>query len=183
MKQLRLAVLCGVAALALAACEEAQPGSPTATITVPASTPTATLEPSLTPSPTPDDGLVTIEIEGVSGAAATVRVELAITDDEVRTGLMHRESMDEDVGMLFLFDPPSHTGFWMKDTLIPLDIAYIDSEGTIKEIVRGEPLNQTVLRPQLPYWYVLEVNAGWFERHGLGVGDRAIIPENVATKG
>jgi hypothetical protein len=144
---------------------------------------TPTPEPSTTPAPTAADGRLGIEVKGASGAAATVRVELAITPEQVQTGLMHRESMDEDAGMLFVFDPPSHIGFWMKDTLIPLDIAYIDSAGTIKEIHRGEPLNETLLRPALPYWYVLEVNAGWFERHGLGVGDVATIPASVAAKG
>jgi uncharacterized membrane protein (UPF0127 family) len=141
----------------------------------------STSTPPGSPSATPADGLIAIEIQGTS-ASVTVRVELAVTEDEVRTGLMHRESLPEDRGMLFIFDPPSHTGFWMRNTLIPLDIAYIDADGTIKEIVHGEPLNETVLRPTLPYWYVLEVNGGWFERQGLGVGDRAVIPVDLDNK-
>jgi hypothetical protein len=166
----------------LAACDESDATSQaTATATVVPPTVTATAPPGSNPTATPADGLIAVEIRGAS-ASATARVELAVTDDEVRTGLMHRESMPEDAGMLFVFDPPSHTGFWMRNTLIPLDIAYMDADGTIKEIVHGEPLNETVLRPALPYWYVLEVNGGWFERHGLGVGDRALIPADLDSK-
>jgi hypothetical protein len=166
----------------VAACDQRDATSQvTATVTTAPPTTTATVPPGGSPTATPTDGLIAIEIRGAS-ASATVRVELAVTDDEVRTGLMNRESMAEDAGMLFIFDPPSHTGFWMKNTLIPLDIAYIDSDGTIKEIVHGEPLNETVLRPTLPYWYVLEVNGGWFERHALGVGDRALIPADLDRK-
>jgi hypothetical protein len=124
---------------------------------------------------TPDDGLVTLLVEGSAGSAE-VHAEIARTSEQVTTGLMHRESLPGDQGMLFIFDPPSNIGFWMHDTLIPLDIAYLADDGRIREIRQGQPLDETILRPQLPYSYVLEVNAGWFASHGLGVGDRVQIP-------
>ncbi len=101
---------------------------------------------------------------------------IARTSEQVTTGLMNRESLPADQGMLFIFDPPSNIGFWMRNTLIPLDIAYLADDGRIREIRQGQPLDETILRPQLPYSYVLEVNAGWFESHGLGVGDHVQIP-------
>lgn len=172
-----------MAGTALAACDEdgATAGVATPTITAAGPSPTSTPQPVATPSPTVADSRIALEVKGAN-ASAVVRVELAVSEDEIRTGLMHRESLPEDAGMLFIFEAPSHRGFWMKDTLIPLDIAYLDSTGTINEIHRGEPLDQAVMVPALPYWYVLEVNAGWFERNGLGVGDRLVIPADFEDK-
>jgi uncharacterized membrane protein (UPF0127 family) len=65
----------------------------------------------------------------------------------------------------------------MKNTYVPLDIAYLSPEGVVQEIAQGEPLNETILTPAQPYRHVLEVNQGWFERHGLGVGSVVSIPE------
>jgi uncharacterized membrane protein (UPF0127 family) len=68
----------------------------------------------------------------------------------------------------------------MRNTYIPLDIAYLAADGTVLEIVHGVPLDETILTPQQPYRYVLEVNGGWFERHGLGVGAKVSIPSLAA---
>jgi uncharacterized membrane protein (UPF0127 family) len=110
----------------------------------------------------------------VSSDTVTERltVELATTAPQRSQGLMYRKSMAEDRGMLFVFPDDIPNGFWMKNTYIPLDIAYVDADGTILQIVQGQPLDETILRPDEPYRFALEVNQGWFERHNLGVGDK-----------
>jgi uncharacterized membrane protein (UPF0127 family) len=114
----------------------------------------------------------------VSSATVTEEliVELATTTPQHVQGLMFRTALAENHGMLFIFDRDRDGGFWMKNTYIPLDIAYLAEDGTVLEIVHGVPLDETVLTPQRPYRYVLEVNGGWFERHGLGVGAKVSIP-------
>jgi uncharacterized membrane protein (UPF0127 family) len=92
---------------------------------------------------------------------------------------MYRRTLDPDRGMLFIFPADSRTGFWMRNTYIPLDIAYISSDLVVLEIRQGVPLDETVLTPSAPFRYVLEVNHGWFEAHGLGVGARVILPDDL----
>lgn len=124
-----------------------------------------------------EEELVRLVVEDADGErSAEVMVEIAATEEERQRGLMHREHLPEDQGMLFLYEEPSATGFWMKDTLIPLDIAYLGRDGRIQEVRHGEPLNEAVLSPEQPYWMVLEVNEGWLAERGLGVGDRVVVP-------
>ncbi|MEX2080783.1 MAG: DUF192 domain-containing protein [Dehalococcoidia bacterium] len=164
-----LAMAIAVFALA-AACGDStdSPGPPSAS---PGATPTA--------GPTPPEGLVRLELTGEDGAGATVDVELVRTPEERRVGLMFRESLPEDRGMLFLFPGDHSTGFWMLDTPLPLDIAYIAADGTVLEVNEGVPFNTTIIQPQGPYRYTLEVNQGWFERHGLGPKAVVTIPEGL----
>lgn len=112
-------------------------------------------------------------------ARAQVTVEVADTPQQRAQGLMYRRALEPDAGMLFIFPSDSRSGFWMRNTYIPLDIAYISADFTILEIRAGTPLDETVLTPAAPYRYVLEVNRGWFEARGLGVGARVIIPPEV----
>lgn len=116
-----------------------------------------------------------------SGREARVRVEFAATLADRQSGLMFRKEMDEDAGMLFIFPRDSQVGFWMKNTEIPLDIAYISAEGIVMEVRQATPFDETALVPSRPYRYVLEVNQGWFERHGLGAGAAVTLPANVPT--
>ena len=111
--------------------------------------------------------------------SVSLTVEIANRSDQRQRGLMFRESMDELAGMLFVFQGERHGGFWMRNTLIPLDIAYLGADGAVLEIVHGVPLSLDILTPSQGYWYTLEVNGGWFERQGLGVGDVVVIPEAV----
>jgi uncharacterized membrane protein (UPF0127 family) len=92
---------------------------------------------------------------------------------------MYRRALDPDAGMLFIFPTDSRSGFWMRNTYIPLDIAYIDARFTVIDIRQGTPLDETVLTPDASYRYVLEVNQGWFAAHGLGVGARVTIPAEI----
>ncbi len=108
---------------------------------------------------------------GVGGRR--VLVEIADDPAERSRGLMHRESLPEDQGMLFVYpEERDSLGFWMKNTLIPLDIAFVDRELRIVDIQRMEPLDETTRYSVAPAMYALEMNAGWFEKHGVRVGDR-----------
>lgn len=118
-------------------------------------------------------------VETSSGARHAVRVELARSDAERASGLMHRERLDEDAGMLFLFPTSDDHGFWMKDTLIPLDMLFIAEDGRIVGIVeRAEPRTLSLRSVGRPSRYVLEVNGGWSARQGVRADDRVRF-ENV----
>lgn len=97
-------------------------------------------------------------------------VPVAATEAARETGLMWRQSLGADEGMLFVFGADSTAGFWMKNTYVPLDIAYIAATGEVLAIAEGQPLDTTVLPPPGPYRYVLEMNAGWFGQHGFESG-------------
>lgn len=102
----------------------------------------------------------------------TVWVEIA-QDNLTRTkGLMFRNDMPEDQGMLFIFEVPQILSFWMKNTYLPLDIAFIDPKGVITDIHQMAPLD-TVPRytSSVPALYALEVNQGFFAKKGIRVGN------------
>ena len=99
-------------------------------------------------------------------------VEIADTPETQEKGLMGRESMAEDQGMLFVYDRDSRKSFWMKNTLIPLSIAYIAADGTIREIYDMEPLSTRIVDSRYSVRYALEVNQGAFQRHGIKEGDK-----------
>jgi uncharacterized protein len=114
-----------------------------------------------------------------NGRTVSLTVELAYTEAQRERGLMSREHLADDAGMLFVFAANTDIGFWMKDTLIPLDIAYLDAIGHVLEIKHGKPLDETVLTPSRQYRYTLEVAGGWFERHGLAVGATVALPTDL----
>jgi uncharacterized protein len=120
-----------------------------------------------------------VVIETARGERAAVTVEIARTDAERAKGLMHRRELAPDAGMLFLFDETAEHPFWMKNTLIPLDMIFIGDDGRVTGVVaRTVPGD---LRPRSsggPSRYVLEVNGGWADAHGVGPGDRVRF-ENV----
>jgi uncharacterized membrane protein (UPF0127 family) len=115
---------------------------------------------------------------------AFVVVELARTDAERQRGLMGRTSLEDGTGMLFVFPRTVSSAFWMKDTLIPLSIAFIDEQGVIVDIQDMQPLDETLHYPADAYRYALEVPQGWFSRAGVVVGQHAQLPaEAVALEG
>lgn len=130
-----------------------------------------------------DDGGVstaTIVLTDDGGSRQELTVELARTPAERRRGLMSREELQEDGGMLFVFPQDTTTGFWMKDTLIPLSIAFIAGDGAILDVQDMEALSEELHRPPEPYRYALEVNQGWFQEYGFEIGDRVEIPDSVS---
>lgn len=106
-----------------------------------------------------------------------VNVEVALSDQDLRRGLQGRNSLKEDAGMLFIFPRPGLYNFWMKDTLISLDIIWLDENQTVIFIAENLPRcfkdPCPVYGPQSPSRYVLEVNAGYAKKTGLRIGDDA----------
>ena len=102
-----------------------------------------------------------------------VNVEVAATNAKRELGLMYRRHLDEQAGMIFLFKQPQHLTFWMKNTLIPLDMIFADSDGRIVGIVENAaPLSESIDAVDGDSQYVLEVNGGFCKRHGIIAGDR-----------
>jgi len=110
------------------------------------------------------------------GERIPVQVEIADTDAERQTGLSGRTTLAEDAGMLFVFDQEQPLSFWMKDTLIPLSIAYISADGRIVDIQDMQPLDETPHPSAEPAQYALEVNQGFFTERGVAVGDTVELP-------
>ena len=110
--------------------------------------------------------------------AGSAELIAEIADDEIeRTrGLMHRKELKDGRGMLFVFDSDQRLSFWMKNTRIPLSIAYILSDGTIAQILDLEPLSEQPQASDRSVRYALEVPRGWFGRAGVEPGDRVVIP-------
>jgi uncharacterized membrane protein (UPF0127 family) len=104
-----------------------------------------------------------------------IRVEVADDMDERAQGLMFRDSMGADHGMLFVYPDVRPRSFWMENTTIPLSIAFIDDGGTVFRIRDMRPLDRDHTNSGLPARYALEMNRGWFGEHG--------ITEGAAVKG
>jgi len=96
--------------------------------------------------------------------------EVATTDQTRMTGLMHRFSLQRDHGMLFVFKEPQPLSFWMKNTYVPLSIAFIDGDGRILNIEDMAPQTQTTHPSRGLALYALEMKKGWFAEHGIGPG-------------
>ncbi|MES0808689.1 DUF192 domain-containing protein [Roseibium sp. SCPC15] len=108
-------------------------------------------------------------------------VEVAATDIERARGLMFREEMAADHGMLFIFEGEGERFFWMKNTPLPLDIIYIDNTGQIVSIAADTtPFSEAVIPSGKPARFVLEVNAGIAEKLEIKVGDRISSPSMKA---
>jgi uncharacterized membrane protein (UPF0127 family) len=110
-------------------------------------------------------------------------LELAVSPEQKSMGLMERRLLANDAGMLFVYDSiqPGDAGFWMYRTRIPLDIAFLDSAGVIRAVRSMTPCSTTIAQgcptytPDVPYRFALEVNAGYFARNGIGVGDSLLL--------
>ena len=113
-----------------------------------------------------------------------LNIEVPNTPTKFKLGLMFRESLEEDSGMLFIFEEVGQRFFHMKDTKIPLDIAYIKEDGTIESIKELNPYNLLPVPSEGDVLYALEVNRGWFAEHEVKVGDKVIdfeVNENIDT--
>jgi uncharacterized protein len=100
-----------------------------------------------------------------------ISVEVAKTPEERAHGLMGRKDLGKDEGMLFVFETEDYHGFWMKDTHVPLSIAFIDKECRIVRITDMKPRTLESHIPPQPILYALEMKRGWFSIHGIKVGD------------
>jgi len=171
MKTSKLAVV--VLALLLAGCGGAPANSDTESNNTPQDSGTVATE------GTTSSDLRTMVIDTSEGKKVEVRVEVADDVNEQAKGLMYRKSLGEDRGMLFVYPAERELSYWMRNTLIPLSIAYIDSEGRIVDILDMKPLddNPPHYVSSEPVQYALEVNKGFFEKMGVKEGDHAELPE------
>lgn len=99
-----------------------------------------------------------------------IHAEVAQTDAQRAIGLMHRSSMPQNNGMLFVFEQAAQQCFWMRNTLIPLSIAFIDDAGKVVNIADMQPMNETSHCSAKPVRYALEMNVGWFAKRGIKAG-------------
>jgi len=109
-----------------------------------------------------------------------VTLNVDIADDEAKReyGLMNRTSLPPDSGMLFVFEPPANAkqiGFWMKDTLIPLSIAFVEPNLQIESLDEMKAQDETIHYAPRDYEYAIEANAGYFSSHGVAPGDKVTI--------
>lgn len=102
----------------------------------------------------------------------SLQVEVADDDAERSKGLMHRDGLATDHGMLFVYRDLQERGFWMRNTRIPLSIAFADDQGRIVHIADMAPFDQTTTRSQRPAMYAIEMDQGWFSQHGVMVGSK-----------
>ncbi len=125
----------------------------------------------------------TVMLRGGWGEARFT-VEVADDNDERAQGLMHRESMPQSAGMLFVYEKPRRARFWMKNTLIPLDMIFADKTGTVRHVhIRAEPLSERLISGGRDIQYVLEINGGLAEALGITPGSQLRHPsigENAA---
>lgn len=115
---------------------------------------------------------VQLPVAELSVGMHRIEAEVAHTDQTRRIGLMNRESMPEQRGMVFVFTHDARHCMWMRNTLIPLSVAFLDDEGRILNIEDMEPLTEDSHCAAGPARFALEMNQGWFARRGVGDGMR-----------
>ena len=101
-----------------------------------------------------------------------IRAQLAVTPQQRQIGLMHRREMPNHEGMLFVFDQPQQQCFWMRNTLIPLSIAFLADDGTVVNLADMQPQSDQSHCSARPVRYALEMNQGWFAKRGVKPGTR-----------
>lgn len=132
------------------------------------------------PTPTPgQSGLKTVPaiVKTATGQTVNMKLELACTSQQQETGLMNRTSLPEETGMLFVFEQKVRIGFWMRNTLIPLSIAWIDDKGVILEIQDMEANSDDTHTPQKEYIWALEVPKGYYAKKNIKAGDTITITQ------
>lgn len=125
-------------------------------------------------SPTPGHLIARATFRTATGVVRTDFLEVADTEAERQRGLMGKTSLAKNGGEVFVFDGPVQSAFWMKDTKIPLSIAFWDSTGRIVGIEEMVPCTADpcpLYRSPAPYTYALEMSSGWFTRRGVRIGD------------
>ena len=148
-----------------------------------ASTPSPRIEASARPTaPVPATTTPLVILEPPGADPVRVRVEVAATNRDRMRGLMFRERMDADAGMIFLFDRAKHNVFWMHNTLLPLDMIFITTDMRVLGVVESAtPQTDDPRGVEGDSQYVLEVNAGYARAHGIGPGTRVRF-ENISQR-
>ena len=108
----------------------------------------------------------------LSAGMHQIDAQVARSNDQRATGLMHRKEMPQHEGMLFIFEEPTQQCFWMKNTLLPLSAAFVADDGTVVNIEDMKPQTLESHCSTRPVRYVLEMNQGWFAKKGIKTGAR-----------
>jgi uncharacterized membrane protein (UPF0127 family) len=137
-----------------------------------------TAKPALPPGTPPPQSLPTTRM---TVGKAELELEVADEESERSTGLMYRDAMPTDRGMLFIFPDESPRRFWMKNTYIPLDILYLDGQGKIVSIKPMRPLNLDGVDSEKPAKFAIELNRGGAAATGAAVGDVIPVPPALAA--
>jgi len=119
----------------------------------------------------------------INVAGIELEVELATTFEEQSLGLMYRDKLEENGGMLFVYPRENVLSFWMKDTRIPLSIAFIKADGRIIQIESMKPYSLDTHVSKEKAKYALEMNEGWFRIHNVREGDTVKMPLTMYEKG
>lgn len=118
------------------------------------------------PDPVPADAWLPLKVGQVE-----IKAQLAVTNREQQKGLMYRESLPENSGMLFPYKAPQQLSFWMLNTPLPLDIGFFDGKGVLREVHRLMPFDVTPVRSKYDdLRYALEMEQGWFSANGIKQG-------------
>jgi uncharacterized membrane protein (UPF0127 family) len=148
----------------------------------------STGQPTPTAEPEAVSTLPVIRFHRADGTEVAMPVEIADDDEERTCGLMHRTAEPDDQGMLFVFQFDSPGGFWMRNTRIPLSIAYIAADGTIVDILDMQPLSvyptppnvqPPIYTPRSAYRYAVEANLGWYAGKGIQISDKVDVADAV----
>jgi uncharacterized membrane protein (UPF0127 family) len=115
---------------------------------------------------------VTFRTSQVKVAGHPLKVELAVEEPQRLQGLMYRKALGKEDGMLFVFDEPGYHSMWMKDTLIPLSVAFVDKDGVILNILDMEPQTLDSHMAAGPAVYAIETNKGWYADKKVKAGDK-----------
>ncbi len=117
-----------------------------------------------------------LTIQKSDGTTIEVLAEIARNPDDRAKGFMERKKIPEGTGMLFIFEQDQILSFWMKNTPTPLSIAYIDSQGRIKDIFDMKPFSLAPILSTSSVRYALEVPQGWYKKNGITIGDTIQLP-------
>jgi uncharacterized protein len=122
-------------------------------------------------------GTPTARVHTAAGVVS-IALEVAATPEAMHRGLMYRTALADGTGMLFVFPDDAEHSFWMKNTLIPLDMLFLDAGGRVVGIhANAKPLSTLPITVGVPSRYVIEVPGGWAAGHGIAPGDRVELPD------
>jgi uncharacterized membrane protein (UPF0127 family) len=134
------------------------------------------------PPPGTDTRAQKLETATIRVGDLPLRVEVADSEAERQKGMMFRPRPGFDEAMLFVFVSDSNVAFWMKNSYADLDLAFIRSDGSIVQTERMRAYNEELVFSREPVRFALEVPAGWLEAHGIAIGTKVAIPEDVAAR-
>ena len=169
----RVLALMGVFTLySFAASADEIPAVPIANATIP------------NPAPIPSQQLTSepLIILGADNSQHKFVIEVARTPQEKEIGLMGRKSLEPNGGMLFIFDPPQEISMWMKDTLIPLDMVFVNEKGRIFRLREAKPNDLTTIPSVGKTWAVIELAGGTVREKNIRIGDRILSPSLMPVK-